>query len=67
MNVHIFFAVIMLLLAIDAISSKRIRHQSCTLQTRGEIMSVDVTPCDQDPCVLRRGVQETFNNQVHPE
>lgn len=56
----------MLLLAIDAISSKRIRHQSCTSQTRGEIMSVDVTPCDQDPCSFRRGVQETLTIKFIP-
>lgn len=64
MNANIFFAV--MLLTIGAVSSKRIRYQSCGSQTRAEISSVDITPCDQDPCVFRRGKQETFTVKFIP-
>ena len=64
MNANIFFAI--MLLSIDAVSSRRIEYQSCASQTRGEIISLDMTPCDQDPCVFRRGNQETFTMKFIP-
>ena len=64
MNANIFFG--LMLLTIDAVSSRRIRYQSCASQTLGEIISLDVTPCDQDPCVFRRGKQETVTVKFIP-
>lgn len=32
----------------------------------GEIIFVDVTPCDQEPCVFRRGRQETVTIKFIP-
>ena len=65
MDANIFFAV--MLLTIGVVSSKRISYQRCGgSQVHGEIISVDVTPCDQDPCVFRRGKQETFTIKFIP-
>ena len=66
MNVNVFFVV--MLFTIGAVSSKRIRYQRCPgrSQGRGEIISVDVTPCDQDPCVFKIGKQETFTMKFIP-
>ena len=64
MNANIFFVV--MLLTIGAVSSKTIGYQRCSSQTRGEIISVDVTPCDQDPCIFRSGNRETFTVKFIP-
>ena len=64
MNANIFFVI--MLLTIGAVSSKRIRYQRCGSQARGAIISMDVTPCDQDPCVLRLGKQVTFSMKFIP-
>ena len=64
MNPNIFFVV--MLLTIGAVSSKRIRYQRCGSQARGEIILVDVTPCDQDPCAFRPGKQGTFSMKFIP-
>lgn len=64
MNANIFFVV--MLLTIGAVSSKTIRYQRCGSQTRGEIISVDITPCDRDPCVFRLGKQVTFTMKFIP-
>ena len=64
MNVNIFFVV--MLWTIGAASSKTIGFQRCSSQTLGEIISVDVTPCDQDPCIFRPGNQETFTVKFIP-
>lgn len=64
MNANIFFVI--MLLTIGAVLSKRIRYQRCDSQARGAIISMDVTPCDQDPCVLRLGKQVTFSMKFIP-
>ena len=64
MNVKVFFA---LLLAVAAVSSKKISYQRCATSSRGRIIYVDVSPCDQEPCVFRRGSKETIRVSFIPD
>ncbi|KAL9972355.1 hypothetical protein ACROYT_G018640, partial [Oculina patagonica] len=50
-------SVALLLLAVAAVSSKTISFQKCGSSPFG---LVDITPCDQEPCVFRRGRRETI-------
>ena len=47
------------LLGIPAVFSKQIQFDSCKQQELEKITSVDVTPCDEELCVLKRGNNET--------
>lgn len=73
MNAKVFFA--LLLLAVAAVSSKKISYQSCASSSlgllplwssRGRIVYVDVTPCDQTPCVFKRGSKEKLTISFIP-
>lgn len=57
MNAKVSFFV--LLLAVAVVSSKRISYQSCSSSSLVDIRYMDLTPCDEEPCVLRRGSKET--------
>ena len=49
------------LLAVAAVSCKQISYQNCSSSTEelAEIVSIDLTPCDDEPCVLKKGANET--------
>ncbi|XP_078371826.1 NPC intracellular cholesterol transporter 2 homolog a-like [Oculina patagonica] len=78
MDVKISFA--LLLLAVAVVSPKKISFKSCASSShgqgffqfwssRGRIVYVDVTPCDQDPedpCVFRRGSKEKLTISFIP-
>ena len=58
MGAFVFFAT--LLFSVSAVNSKKVRFQHCASQEEhGEVTSVDVTPCDDDPCVFKPGTNET--------
>lgn len=56
-----------LLLTVATVFSKQISFQNCPdSQEHGEITSIDLTPCDQDPCVLKMGNNETVTINFIP-
>ena len=58
MGAFVFFAT--LLFSVSAVNSKKVRFQHCASQEEhGEVTSVDVTPCDDDPCVFKPDTNET--------
>ncbi|XP_078371824.1 NPC intracellular cholesterol transporter 2-like [Oculina patagonica] len=59
-------SVALLLLAVAAVSSKKISYQTCARSSLGHINYVDVTPCDQEPCVFRRGRKENITISFLP-
>lgn len=58
------------LLAVGTVSSKRISYGKCTAPDttpeNGEISTIDVSPCDEDPCVLKRGGNTTVTINFIP-
>ena len=52
------------LLAVGTVSSKSISYGNCTAPDttpeNGELTAIDVSPCDEDPCVLKRGGNATL-------
>nr|XP_058954984.1 NPC intracellular cholesterol transporter 2-like [Pocillopora verrucosa] len=54
-------AVVFLLVSLLAVvSCKKISYQKCpSTKELGEIVSIDVTPCEEEPCVLKKGSNET--------
>lgn len=58
---------LVLLLTVTTVLSKQIKFDSCKQQELGEITSIDVTPCDQEPCVLKRGGNETVTINFTPQ
>ena len=64
MDAKLSFAV--LLLAFAVASSKEISYQSCASSGVGRINYVDVSPCDREPCVFRRGRTETITISFTP-
>lgn len=59
-------SLVLLLFASPGVSSKTIDFQSCASPKFGKISSVDVTPCDEDPCVFKRGSNETVTITFTP-
>lgn len=57
---------VVLLLAFAVASSKEISYQSCASSGVGRINYVDITPCDREPCVFRRGSTETITISFTP-
>lgn len=55
-----------LLFAIAVVTSKKVHFQDCASQTHGKILYVDATPCDEDPCVFKRGSNETVTVKFIP-
>lgn len=68
MKAALVFAVF--LLAVGTVSSKRISYGKCTAPDttpeNGEISTIDVSPCDEDPCVLKRGGNTTVTINFIP-
>lgn len=58
------------LLVATTVSSKTISYGKCTAPDttpeNGEISSIDVTPCDEDPCVLKKGGNTTVTINFIP-
>ena len=58
------------LLVVGTVSSKSISYGNCTAPgttpENGEITAFDVSPCDEDPCVLKRGVNATVTINFTP-
>ncbi|XP_078350295.1 NPC intracellular cholesterol transporter 2-like [Oculina patagonica] len=58
------------LLAATTVSSKTINYDKCTAPDttpeNGEITKIDVTPCDEDPCVLKKGGNTTVTINFTP-
>ena len=58
------------LLGVEGLSSKSISYGKCTAPgttpENGEISAVDVIPCDEDPCVLKRGGNTTVTIEFIP-
>jgi len=54
---------VVILLGAGRVSSKSISYGKCTAPgttpENGEIIAIDVIPCDEDPCVLKRGGNTT--------
>ena len=49
------------LLAIAIVSCKQISHQECRFTKElGEIVSIDIAPCEKEPCALKKGGNETI-------
>ena len=69
MKAAIFLAAF--LLAVGTVSSKSISYGKCTAPDttpeNGEISSIDVSPCDEDPCVLKRGGNTTVTINFSPD
>ena len=58
---------LVLLLAVASVISKQISFQNCTESRElGEITSIDLTPCEQDPCILKLGSNETVTINFTP-
>ena len=57
---------IVFLFTIATVYGKRISFDSCKQEELGEILFIDVTPCDQEPCVLKRGGNETVTINFIP-
>lgn len=59
-----------ILLAVATVSSKSISYGNCTAPgttpENGEISAIDVIPCDEDPCVLKRGGNTTVTINFIP-
>ena len=68
MKAAIFF--VQFLLVVATASSKTISYDKCTAPDttpeNGEISSIDVSPCDEDPCVLKRGSNTTVTIKFIP-
>ena len=65
MAAFVSFALIML--AFGAVTSKKVHFKNCpSQQQRGEILSVDITPCDDDPCVFKPGGNESLTVRFIP-
>lgn len=58
------------LLAVGTVSAKSISYGKCTAPDttpeNGEITAIDVSPCDEDPCVLKRGGNTTVTINFTP-
>lgn len=62
MKTFIFLAIL-----IVAASTKKISFQNCASEKGlAEISFVDVTPCYEDPCVIKRGSNETVTIKFVP-
>ena len=56
-----FMSFALILLAIGAVTSKAVHFQNCPSQKLlGEILSVRVSPCEDDPCVFNHGTNVTI-------
>lgn len=68
MEAAVFF--VAFLLAVATVSSRSISHGKCTAPNttpeNGEINAIDVSPCDEDPCVLKRGGNTTVTINFTP-
>ena len=64
MKASVFLVVLMLTFA--AVFCKKINYSNCSEAVHGQIASIDVTPCDQEPCVLKRGGNETVTINFIP-
>ena len=55
-------AVVFLLVSLLAVAScKKISYQKCpSTKELGEIVSIDITPCEEEPCALKKGGNETI-------
>jgi len=54
----VFFCTLML--SISEVNLREVPFQNCASQKEhGEVTSVDVTPCDEDPCIFKHGTNET--------
>lgn len=64
----LFFVAFLLVAATG--SSKTISYGKCTAPEttpeNGEISNIDVTPCDEDPCVLKKGGNTTVTINFIP-
>ena len=64
------FFLVTFLLTVGTVSSKSISYGKCTAPDttpeNGEITAIDVSPCDEDPCVLKRGGNATVNINFTP-
>ena len=65
MKGSVFF--IAVLLTFTTVLSKQISYNNCTGEELGEILSIDITPCDEEPCVLKRGGNETVTINFIPQ
>ena len=58
------------LLAVAVVSSKKISYRKCTAPDtspdHGEISKIDVSPCDEEPCVLKKGGNVTVTINFIP-
>lgn len=54
------------LLGIPTVLSKQIQFDSCKQHELGEITSIDLTPCDEESCVLKQGNSETVTVNFTP-
>ena len=58
------------LLSVAAVSSKKISYSKCTaprtLPVYGEISNFDVSPCDEEPCVLKKDGNVTITINFIP-
>ena len=58
------------LLAVGTVSPKSIGYGNCTAPDttpeNGEMTAIDVSPWDEDPCVLKRGVNTTVTINFTP-
>lgn len=59
-------SLVVILLTVTTTFSKQISYTNCTGEELGEISSIDVTPCDEEPCVLKRGGNETVTINLIP-
>ena len=62
-----FVSFALIMLAIGAGTSKKVNFLNCPSQKLlGEILSVDIIPCDDDPCVFKPGGNESLTLRFIP-
>lgn len=50
-----------------SVYSKRVSYKNCSSQKQlGETIYMDVTPCDEDPCILKAGDNATITISFKP-
>lgn len=64
MNAKTSFAFLML--AVAVVPSKEICYKSCASSCLGRINSLDVTPCDGEPCIFRQGSTKNITISFTP-
>ena len=64
MNAKTSFAC--LLFAVAVVPSKEICYKNCASSCLGRINNLDITPCDREPCVFRKGSTKNITIDFTP-